>query len=398
MPTNKRIDSYLFSGNMPIEEGFAMRELAQYLDDLDKLNSGIEFKELGISKRREASMPKLLTNEGGKYTAEDFKTKNFKAAQIAHFKLEGSMFLSDGLSSRGISSLVEDMRKADASPSVSGILLEVNTGGGELLAGQTLKNAIKDLSKPIMVYAHFMASAGIWGTIHADHIMAAGEGSEFGSIGVYSSVNKRFLDFYKENYIDAYSTKSQDKNKVFRALKDGDTGPLVESVTKADDIFMKDVATNRPLKGKVDETLAGGMFYAKDARRRGLVDSIGTFNDALDQLSKMIRAENRNKMKGKILNFAKEFFGYEGESEEAAMTAIEDGVKKMKENPEEGAEKISEMVTQLSEKIEKLEGKLTSLQDDIQKAADSAIDADQVKEIVTEEMAGHVDSVKEAVL
>lgn len=277
-----------------------------------------------LKEKRHENRPKLIYQEAdGSYQTAEFSTIDSRAGQIALLQLSGAMMQDDFLSTKGMRSFADDIRKADQNPNVSGILIEANTGGGELLAGQTLRNAIKDASKPVLVYAHYLASAGVWGTLFAGHIMAAGKGSEIGSIGVYTALSKEFLSTYKDRVLSVYSRKSPDKNADFRALLDGDTGPLQDNITHADEIFMADVQHNRPLAGDIDDTLAGGMFFAADAKARGLVDSIGTFQDAIAQMGRMIRNQKNNKMKVSFIALAKKFLGIESVTEEEAQTALE---------------------------------------------------------------------------
>jgi len=400
-----RIHDYITSaGPMPIEKGFAQKLLSRYLAELDLGKDSLE----AIRDRREASAPKLIFQEGKELKSVDFDGPNIeaRAGQIAHFKLSGGMFQDDFLSTRGMQSMAADLRRAYASPNISGVLIEADTGGGELLAGQTLRNAIKDRNKPVLVYAHYLASAGVWGTLFADHIMAAGEGSEIGSIGVYTSFNKEFLTAYKERIQDVYATTSPDKNKDFRALLDGDISPLQESVDQADQIFMRDVRENRPLKGDVEKTLAGGMFYAREARRRGLVDSIGTFNDAISQLNRLIRAENRQTMSKNIFQqFAEKFLGKKFETEEEAQAALEaaeaptqlsDLEARLGEVATKVAETatLAEQVAALSTQVQTVTEQLAEAQAGLQTLTDNQPDVAGPVDALRQEMAQELNALK----
>lgn len=322
----ERLEAVFASGPLYIERAFMDRLATRFLAEMDVwADGGIATEQ--IKERRRQQEPELLTlNEDGTFAASPFTldTIQARAGQFAHLKLSGAMQQEDFLSTQGIQTLAAQIRQADSSPNIDGILIEANTGGGELLAGQTLRNAIKDAKKPVLVYAHYLASAGIWGTLFADHIMAAGKGSEFGSIGVFTQINKQFLGYYKEHVMAVYSRKSPNKNKDFRSLLDGDASVLEDSVTQADEIFMADVRRNRPLAGDIEGTLSGAMFYADEAKSRGLVDSIGTFADAVAQLGRMARAQKQGNMsKVSFIALAKKFLGIEAQTEEQAVEALE---------------------------------------------------------------------------
>lgn len=323
-----------------------------------------------LKEKRHENRPRLIYQEAdGSYQTAEFSTIDSRAGQIALLQLSGAMMQDDFLSTKGMRSFADDIRKADQNPNVSGIIIEANTGGGELLAGQTLRNAIKDTSKPVLVYAHYLASAGVWGTLFSGHIMAAGKGSEIGSIGVYTALSKEFLSAYKDQVLSVYSRKSPNKNADFRALLDGDTGPLQDNITHADEIFMADVRRNRPLAGDIDDTLAGGMFYADEAKDRGLVDSIGTFQDAIAQIQRMIRNQKNTKMKVSFIALAKKFLGIDTATEDEAQTALEAAEVKTEDTALNTAvEALTASVTALQTEVTALKEQALTLRNDLNEA------------------------------
>jgi len=196
---------------------------------------------------------------------------------------------SDGLSTRGINSLIQNFNDALTNPNIEGILLEVNTGGGEVTAAQMLKSAIEQSPKAVVVYAHMMASGGVLGTLTADEIVASGPLARIGSIGTFITISKRFAEWYNENYTDIYADKSGNKNKSFRSLLKGDLSALKQDVNSTNEYFLKEVQKYRQLRGDTDVTLSGELFYAGDAKRRGLIDGIGGFQYAVKRLQANVK-------------------------------------------------------------------------------------------------------------
>lgn len=365
----ERLEAVFASGPLYAERSYMDRLAARFLAEMDVWGTGGSAMDQIKARRAEAEPQLLSLNEDGTFAASPFTldTINARAGQFAHLKLNGAMQQEDFLSTQGIQTLAAQIRQADATPNIDGILIEANTGGGELLAGQTLRNAIKDAKKPVLVYAHYLASAGIWGTLFADHIMAAGKGSEFGSIGVFTQINKEFLGYYKERVMAVYSRKSPNKNKDFRSLLDGDASVLEDSVTQADEIFMADVRRNRPLAGDIEGTLSGSMFYADEAKSRGLVDSIGTFADAVAQLGRMVRAQKQGNMsKVSFIALAKKFLGIEATSEEQAAQALESAEPETQtQDPAQSLEAVQASIADLQAAIELLTGEAETLRADI---------------------------------
>lgn len=211
---------------------------------------------------------------------------------IAVVSMSGLMTTNDGLCSYGMKSMDKKLRSLYQNKNVAGIIMDIDTGGGYATAGDVLQNAILDKTKPVFVYTTFLCSAGIKGTLGADYIVAASSNTTIGSIGVMMNMPKLYVDESKENDIELYSDDSPKKNEAWRALKNGDQKPYIDSLTKLDENFMNDVRTFRNLKGSESyqkETLSGATFLANEAKRRGLIDNIGTLNFTLKKIQSHLK-------------------------------------------------------------------------------------------------------------
>ncbi len=301
--SNRNIDSFLMGSEFEINFDWGLAQLSQYTHELELLERGCSFADLGIAERRKSSLPSFLTPHSGAYiltdnTLELSDVEKVTPGSIAHLKLSGVMRSDDGLSSRGINNLMRDISKANQNPNIIGIIIEANTGGGESRSGVMLNSAIEGSEKPVIVLAHLLASAGIRGTLAADEIIASGTGAEFGSIGTYITYNKNFKEWYVSNYEDIYASKSVNKNKEFRAMLKGDIKPLTESVDKSNEMFLQEVKKYRPLTGDIDYILSGELFYAKEAKKLGLVDSIGNLNYAAQRVKSHVEMRKNQSQNG----------------------------------------------------------------------------------------------------
>ena len=113
----------------------------------------------------------------------------------------------------------------------------------------------------------------------SDEVIAASEQSRAGGIGTFISFDRTKLEEYKTKMMDIYSDASPGKNADFREALEGDYSGLKATVNKMTDQFHAFVQSKRPLSGsekRIAETLSGTMFFAKDAKSRGLIDSIGS--------------------------------------------------------------------------------------------------------------------------
>lgn len=292
MTSNRNIDNLIINGEWRIDTEYGMAQLMQYLDELDMLERGVPIEELGISKRKEASLPELFSPSASGYQLlADSGISSLSSARktprnsFAILKLSGVMRSEDGWCSYGMYTMADWIAQINANDNIAGILIRANSGGGESLSGQILKNALIDSRKPVVTHADFLGSAAVEGTLPSAEIIASGASSRIGSIGVYASIDKRMREYYQKNYEDIYATQSPQKNIAFREYLRGNIAPLQKEIDKSATSFQNEVLKFRPDVAKYADTLQGGVFDAKSAKKRGLVDSIGTFNDALRRLA-----------------------------------------------------------------------------------------------------------------
>lgn len=290
---NNRIDSIITSARWEIDPAFGLQALGKYLSDCAMMESGAAFADLGYAEQRAALEPTIVGMSAAKVSGRSsLSDPDIPAGSIAHLRLSGVMRLEDGMSSRGVRSLIQDIRTADANPKIDGILLEVSSGGGESLSGTELQNALTDVQRGgrtvVGVYAQMIASAAIRGTLPAEFIIAAGAGTPVGSIGTYTSIDRDALEYVRENVVDVYARQSTQKNAEYRAMMDGDFEPLIDSLTESAQVFIDEVFAAREIQGtasQIAEVESGKLLTAADALSRNLIDGIGTFDDAVDRLT-----------------------------------------------------------------------------------------------------------------
>lgn len=290
---NRRIENWLTTAGplaLDFEQGLAAWQ--QYQEELAMLRAGAKYSDLGIGQRREEAKPTVLDSAGQLMPMAALADQAATMpGSIAHLKLTGVMRSQDGLSTRGITTLIQDFAAAEQNGNIMGVLLEVNSGGGEVTAAQMLLSALSGYSKPIVAWVHTMASGAVYGTLPADEIVASTAGAQIGSIGTMMTIPRGFADWYNQSYTDLYATKSSRKNEDFRGYLQGDTRGLQKNLDETNEIFLSEVQRYRPITDAA-QTLSGAMFFAKDAKRRGLIDSIGPMNYAIKRLQ---AAERRRK-------------------------------------------------------------------------------------------------------
>lgn len=301
---NPAIEAILANSELAIEYQFGLQCLNQYLADLAMLAHGAPYQALGISERRHASLPHVITEKG--ITISDPKligNQNLTPpGSTAVIRITGFMQTeSSGGSSgvRGMRGVADDLRAAYANNNIRGILLEVNSGGGEVLSMEVITSALAARNKPVVAHTYFAASAAYGAAAATDEVIALSDMSKVGSIGAVISVNKVALKDYAEQYMDVYGTAAPNKNREFRAMLAGDFTPLQQVADEATDKFQAKVRGMRPLRGtdeKITDTLSGDVFSGVEAKRRGLIDGIGGLEYALKRLDAHVKEYARQRV------------------------------------------------------------------------------------------------------
>ena len=232
-----------------------------------------------------SNLEQIQLNSGGRLS---LTSSDIPKNSIAVIKNHGVMLADGGLCSRGVRSITSDLAAAKENPNISGVILHTSSGGGEALSGQILNTEVKATAKvkPVITYAEMIGSAAYLGAMGSNEIILSSELAQAGSIGAVLSISKTMLESMKQDSFDIYPQNSNEKNIEHRALMAGDTKPLEMKLEQMVNIFHKIVKQER---GNIQDTaLKGKMFFAKDAKKQGLIDNIGNFDYAVKRLQSYI--------------------------------------------------------------------------------------------------------------
>lgn len=177
-----------------------------------------------------------------------------------------------------------------------GIVLDIDSGGGQVSGTPEFHDFLKNYSKPVVAYTDgLMCSAAYYIACGANHIVANKRADAIGSIGTMIS----FLDmtgYYEKKgakLISEYATKSTEKNKDFEDLLKGNPeGYIKNQLDPITDVFHEDVKNARPTLN--EEVLKGGIFSTETSLENGLIDEIGTLQTAINKVFELAKADNKN--------------------------------------------------------------------------------------------------------
>ncbi len=190
--------------------------------------------------------------------------------------------------------VVTTINGAEADDTIKLILLEVDSYGGQPVAGEEIANALKNADKPtIALIRGAGTSAAYWAATGADIIMAS-KNSDVGGIGVTMS----YLDNVRQNQTNGltYNNLSAGKYKDYgipdKVLTLEEKRLFQRDLDIMHRNFIQAVAENRELDIKAVERLAdGSTVLGEMALKDGLIDQIGGMSDIKQYIKNMIGIE-----------------------------------------------------------------------------------------------------------
>lgn len=178
---------------------------------------------------------------------------------------------------------------------VKAILFRVNSPGGSVTASETIRRGVlraKAAGKPVIVsMGDVAASGGYWVSADADKILAY-PATITGSIGVFAG--KLSINGLSEKHHVYWNGVATDEMASIGSMAHGFTAAQRERLAAlADDTyqeFLERVSKGRKIDIEKLRTIAGGHVWSgAQAKEIGLVDQVGTFYDALQEMKAQLK-------------------------------------------------------------------------------------------------------------
>lgn len=202
---------------------------------------------------------------------------------------EIDMESSSSLSEEGISgiALSKEIREARQDSSIKAIVLRVNSPGGSALASELIWREVKlaaDQKPTVVSMGNLAASGGYYIACAADSIVA-NPTTLTGSIGVFGLIPNanELIDGKLGIKNEVVNTnKLSDMPSLTRALSDEEKQIMQEMVENVYSTFVSHVAEGRNMTyEQVDAIGQGRVWTGENALKLGLVDKLGTLDDAI---------------------------------------------------------------------------------------------------------------------
>lgn len=180
--------------------------------------------------------------------------------------------------------IIADVRK---DKDVKAVVLRVNSPGGSVLASEKIKAELDLLRESVPViasYGNYAASGGYWISACSDYIFSNAT-TLTGSIGVFSMIPDFSGTINDKLHITVTPVSSNSHSDMYtgmRPLDKKETAYLQASVEKIYGKFTEIVSEGRNMSVSAVDSIAQGRVWAgAEAIGIGLVDSIGTIEDAI---------------------------------------------------------------------------------------------------------------------
>jgi protease-4 len=178
------------------------------------------------------------------------------------------------------------IRQARLDKDIQAVVLRVNSPGGSVLASEHIYREIQALraaGKPVVVsMGDLAASGGYYISAPADEIWAS-PATLTGSIGIFAIIPTvdKTLGKIGVNVDGVGTTPLAAQMRIDKPLGVEARALLQSEIERGYEVFLERVATGRKkTREQVDSIAQGRVWAGVDAKRLGLVDGLGSFEDA----------------------------------------------------------------------------------------------------------------------
>lgn len=304
--TNERvrelIDEGPFSARAALKAGLVDRldYVSGYEQTIKKQLGGDSFKVLRDYAKKKDAEELSIFDLYKKLIWGPTKTTSTRTPKVALIYATGAISTGKSGSSlmggetMGSETMVKAIQEAAEDTSVKAIVLRIDSPGGSALASDLIWNALKECKKPVIASMSDVAgSGGYYIAMCADKIYAE-PGTITGSIGVVGGkmvtkglfekvgIKTEVISRGRNSGLFGDELFSPSEKETFRALMQDTYDQFIDKAVAGR------VAAGQKMTREELLKLAGGRIYTgRQAKKNGLIDEIGTLEDAIVAAAKM---------------------------------------------------------------------------------------------------------------
>jgi protease-4 len=282
--TSRKIDSAQFRTVVDSLYG-VIPELSLQHKLADKLMQKSEYDQMIKGKLKLKETEKLTKVSFNKYI-NSYRNDDSKDQQVAVLYASGSIYNGEGYQDIYADNFIKEIKKIAENDKIKAVVLRINSPGGSANASDEILFELQQLKKkkPIIVsFGDYAASGGYYIAMAADKIYSE-PNTLTGSIGVFGMI-PYFKELANKNGLTAIPV-STNANSNMHSLINGVTPAGVSILTKSVEQtykrFVHFVTVNRKKSfEQIDEIGGGRVWSGTRAKQIGLVDELGTLQDAI---------------------------------------------------------------------------------------------------------------------
>ena len=253
----------------------------------DRLIQKTQYDDLLKNKLQLKNDSKLNKISFSKYISS-YREENFKKEdQIAVLYASGAIYNGEGFDAVYAENFVKEIKKISDNDKIKAVVFRINSPGGSANASDEILFELQQLKKkkPLVVsFGDYAASGGYYIAMAADKIYSE-PNTLTGSIGVFGMI-PYFKEIANKNGLTSHAVNTNANSNMYSPINGvtpGGVSILTKSVEQTYKRFVYFVTRNRKKSfEQIDEVGGGRVWSGTRAKELGLVDELGSLNDAVN--------------------------------------------------------------------------------------------------------------------
>ena len=252
----------------------------------DKLIQKTEYDELLRVKLKLKEKDKLNKISFTSYINNFDEENNKKSDQVAVLYASGAIYNGEGYDAIYSENFIKEIKKITENDKIKAVVLRINSPGGSANASDEILFELQQLKKkkPLVVsFGDYAASGGYYIAMAADKIYSE-PNTLTGSIGVFG-IMPYFKEIADKNGLNSYAVNTNANSNMYspiNGITQGGITMMTKSVEQTYKRFVHFVTENRKKSfEQIDKVGGGRVWSGTRAKEIGLVDELGTLNDAI---------------------------------------------------------------------------------------------------------------------
>ena len=250
-------------------------------------------RAVGASKNDLSASSKLNTISSSSYFKTIKSASIDSSDRIALVYAQGSILYGEGSPTiMGQETMNKALQSAREDRNIKAVVLRINSPGGSALTSDLIWREVEKTAKekPVVVsISDVAASGGYYIATPATYIIAQPT-SITGSIGVFGTLPNA-SELAEQWGISSYTLSTHKRSATYsplRPLSDTFRAELTDGIEQTYQTFLERVASGRSMSiESVDAIAQGRVYLAPKALELGLVDEIGTLDDAINKAAEL---------------------------------------------------------------------------------------------------------------